>query len=276
VGELRVAFVTLQGETESHARQLERLGELERELSEIGGRRRDEIARAERDLERYAAELEAAAERAMNLAQQLAGARSKQNEIGVQLDTQRGSIDAEQERLHEIEKARTRAAGPAPRRRDGSVGVQAAPAEPARPHLRELPLERGRASRARVRVDRRRPGAGRGAHPRLKEEIARLGPVNLLALEEHEEKAARLEFLEAQRQDLIQASASLTETIEKINRTAHFLFMETFEQIRGHFRDTIITVFDGGEAIWCSPIRRTRSRATSRSWCARAARRSTP
>src|SRR6185436_12843797 len=38
-----------------------------------------------------------------------------------------------------------------------------------------------------------------------------------------------------------------TETIDKINRTAHFLFMETFEQIRGHFCDTIRTVFDGGE-----------------------------
>jgi len=81
----------------------------------------------------------------------------------------------------------------------------------------------------------------------LRDEIARLGPVNLLALEEHEEKATRLRFLEAQREDLVKASASLTETIDKINRTAHFLFMETFDLIRSHFVETIRTVFDGGE-----------------------------
>jgi len=71
--------------------------------------------------------------------------------------------------------------------------------------------------------------------------------VNLLALEEYEEKSTRLRFLEEQRDDLAKASASLQETIEKINRTAHFLFMETFEQVRAHFLDTIRTVFDGGE-----------------------------
>src|SRR5262249_25444557 len=81
----------------------------------------------------------------------------------------------------------------------------------------------------------------------LKDEIQGLGPVNLLALEEHEEKAARLQFLEAQREDLQQASQSLHETIERINRTAQFLFVETYEQVRTHFRDTIRTVFDGGE-----------------------------
>jgi hypothetical protein len=81
----------------------------------------------------------------------------------------------------------------------------------------------------------------------LRDDIGRLGPVNLLALEEYEEKHTRLVFLEAQRDDLVKASAALTETIDKINRTAHFLFMETFEQIRGHFTETIRTVFDGGE-----------------------------
>jgi chromosome segregation protein len=81
----------------------------------------------------------------------------------------------------------------------------------------------------------------------LREVLSRLGPVNLLALEEHAEKSQRLAFLERQRDDLAQASESLRQTIDKINRTACFLFMETFDQVREHFRDTIRTVFDGGD-----------------------------
>jgi chromosome segregation protein len=247
VGEMRVAFVTLQGEGESVHRQLERLGELERELGELGARRREEIARAERDLERYACELAAATERGASLAQQLEAAHAARDEVGLRLDGERSALDAEQERLHEIEKAR--------REQD------------ARRHHLEMALAACRLRRQNL-LDRitehyalgeadllalqfawtdEDPVPDDAVLRSLRDEIARLGPVNLLALEEHEEKSQRLRFLEEQRDDLTRASASLHETIDKINRTARFLFLETFEQIRGHFRDTIRTVFDGGE-----------------------------
>jgi energy-coupling factor transporter ATP-binding protein EcfA2 len=81
----------------------------------------------------------------------------------------------------------------------------------------------------------------------LKQVLSRLGPVNLLALDEYEEKSKRLTFLETQRDDLEEASASLEQTIDKINRTARFLFMETFDQVSSNFSETIRTVFGGGE-----------------------------
>jgi chromosome segregation protein len=81
----------------------------------------------------------------------------------------------------------------------------------------------------------------------LKERIRRLGPVNLLAMEEYEEKSARLEFMTTQRDDLLKAKDSLMRTIEEINKTASGMFLETFSQVQENFRKTFQVLFQGGE-----------------------------
>jgi len=78
-------------------------------------------------------------------------------------------------------------------------------------------------------------------------DIERLGPINMLAMEEHEEESKRLEFLTAQRDDLIAARDDLQNAIRQINRTARELFNTTFEQIREKFAQTFQTLFEGGE-----------------------------
>ncbi len=81
--------------------------------------------------------------------------------------------------------------------------------------------------------------------------LDRLGPVNMLAVEEHEEESQRLAFLTEQREDLVQARNDLRSAIREINRTATDLFMDTFEKIRENFRSTHQRLFEGGEAdIW--------------------------
>jgi chromosome segregation protein len=77
--------------------------------------------------------------------------------------------------------------------------------------------------------------------------LERLGPVNQLAVEEHEEERTRLDFLTAQREDLILARNDLRSAIREINLTATRLFQETFEQIRENFRATFLRLFQGGE-----------------------------
>jgi chromosome segregation protein len=78
-----------------------------------------------------------------------------------------------------------------------------------------------------------------------------LGPVNMLALEEHAEEQTRLEFLTSQRDDLVEARNDLRSAIREINKTATDLFVGTFEQIRENFRKTFQRLFEGGEAeIW--------------------------
>jgi len=78
-----------------------------------------------------------------------------------------------------------------------------------------------------------------------------LGPVNMLAVEEHREEQGRLDFLSKQREDLVKARDDLRAAIREINKTATNLFVTTFEAIRENFRKTFLRLFEGGEAdIW--------------------------
>jgi len=81
--------------------------------------------------------------------------------------------------------------------------------------------------------------------------LERIGPVNMLAVEEHEEESARLEFLTEQRADLVEARNDLRSAIREINKTATELFTDTFGKIRENFRATFVRLFEGGEAdLW--------------------------
>jgi chromosome segregation protein len=81
----------------------------------------------------------------------------------------------------------------------------------------------------------------------LRAQVEALGPVNVLAIEEHEETLKRSEFLTAQRTDLTDARHSLLQAIREIDTTARELFLTTFTQVREHFRQIFMTLFGGGE-----------------------------
>jgi chromosome segregation protein len=78
-------------------------------------------------------------------------------------------------------------------------------------------------------------------------DIERLGPINMLAMEEYAEESTRLEFLTNQRDDLVKARDDLQQAIREINKTAKELFNETFNAIRENFQTTFQTLFEGGE-----------------------------
>jgi chromosome segregation protein len=81
----------------------------------------------------------------------------------------------------------------------------------------------------------------------LRESIESLGPVNPLAIEEHNEETKRLEFLQTQRNDLATAQISLQQAIREIDVTAREMFLKTFEEVRAHFRHIFNTLFGGGD-----------------------------
>jgi chromosome segregation protein len=81
----------------------------------------------------------------------------------------------------------------------------------------------------------------------LKEKVDNFGPVNMLALDEYNEKKERLDFLTKQKNDLEEAKNTLTLAIRRINREARRRLRETFEQVRQNFKQTFLTLFDGGE-----------------------------
>ena len=81
----------------------------------------------------------------------------------------------------------------------------------------------------------------------LKGRIKNLGPINLLAYSEYEEEKERLDFLHQQRDDLIESEKDLINTIKEINETAEKTFLETFDKIREHFKETFQTLFQQGD-----------------------------
>ena len=81
----------------------------------------------------------------------------------------------------------------------------------------------------------------------LKEKIKGLGPVNFAAFEEYKSEKERLEFVIAQRDDLVESERTILETIEEINTTAQRKFTETFELIRDNFIATFKRLFDEGD-----------------------------
>lgn len=82
----------------------------------------------------------------------------------------------------------------------------------------------------------------------LQERIDKMGPVNLVAIEEYEETEARYRFLSEQHQDLVEAKRQLTELISRINQESRDLFARTFEAIRANFRELFTEIFGGGKA----------------------------
>lgn len=82
----------------------------------------------------------------------------------------------------------------------------------------------------------------------LHEKLRSLGPVNLLAMQDYEERRQRLSFLTGQRKDLEEARQSLLEAIQKINLTASELFQKTFGEVNENFQKVFRTLFEGGEA----------------------------
>jgi chromosome segregation protein len=81
----------------------------------------------------------------------------------------------------------------------------------------------------------------------LRDQLETLGPVNVLAIEEHDETVKRLDFLTGQRADLNDAKNSLAQAIREIDTTARELFLTTFAKVREHFREIFMTLFGGGE-----------------------------
>ncbi|MCX5761613.1 MAG: AAA family ATPase, partial [Gemmatimonadetes bacterium] len=106
------------------------------------------------------------------------------------------------------------------------------------------PLEELLADYVALEID---DDALRAEAEQLRGQLESLGPVNELAIEEHDEAAKRFEFLTTQRADLWDAQKALLQAIKEIDTTAREMFLKTFAEVREHFRHIFMTLFGGGE-----------------------------
>jgi chromosome segregation protein len=83
---------------------------------------------------------------------------------------------------------------------------------------------------------------------RLKAKIDRLGPVNMMAIEQFDELEQRHVFLTTQRRDLVESIAQTSQAIARIDETTKARFTEAFTAIQANFQVTFSTLFGGGRA----------------------------
>ena len=81
---------------------------------------------------------------------------------------------------------------------------------------------------------------------RLRDGVARIGEVNLTAIEEYEEQQQRHQFLTSQRDDLVQSLEGLNTAISRINRTTRKRFLKTLEAVNRKLSEVFPLLFNGG------------------------------
>ncbi|HZF10292.1 MAG TPA: chromosome segregation protein SMC [Thermoanaerobaculia bacterium] len=87
-----------------------------------------------------------------------------------------------------------------------------------------------------------------GELARCKDTLDRLGPVNILAVQEYAEQEERHTFLTAQRTDVASSVESLRNTIKEINQASSERFITTFREVNQTFGEVFTRLFRGGEA----------------------------
>jgi chromosome segregation protein len=229
---LRAQEAALAGEQSAATEKLLRLV---RDLAEVGKlhlQLEEQLAAARAELLRRQEIVLAAEER-------LSQAEASVSAVDVQLGEAEQALDSARQkamegasRLHQVELSRSEVAGKLAAIRERLE---------AEWHRR---LEDLLASYQPVDLDEE---ALRAEAASLREQVDALGPVNPLAVEEHEEEQRNLEFLTAQRQDLQEAVQALQQAIREIDATAREMFMETFNRVRHNFREIFLTLFGGGE-----------------------------
>jgi len=160
-------------------------------------------------------------------------ARLEVDAVEVSIRTLRSELDEEREALREVEMA-----------------VKELTIE--RGHLQVDIFERFDVALEEVLVDfHDRPQATAAESERVKELkrlLARMGEVNLTAIDEFEEVSSRFDYLSAQRKDLEDAIAQLQEAIDTINKTTRERFSETFKAVNDMFQKLFPRLFNGGRA----------------------------
>ncbi len=83
---------------------------------------------------------------------------------------------------------------------------------------------------------------------KISNRIARLGPINLAAIDEFELQSERKNYLDAQDEDLTTALATLESAIRKIDKETRNRFRDTFEKVNNGLGELFPRVFGGGSA----------------------------
>lgn len=87
----------------------------------------------------------------------------------------------------------------------------------------------------------------------LREQLAgqmgAMGTVNTAVIGEYERLEERINFLQEQRQDLLEGEKGIKKVLAELDQHMKEQFLETFEILAKHFNDVFQRLFDGGQAL---------------------------
>lgn len=83
---------------------------------------------------------------------------------------------------------------------------------------------------------------------RLRAKIEAMGPINMVAIEEHEQLTERQGFITRQKGEIESSMTLLREAIQEIENTSKQRFIETFSAVNTEFTNLFPILFEGGEA----------------------------
>ena len=226
------------------------LGQLDRSIAELNAREdrlREDVAIADRDRGQadgrillHQGRLSETAHEAATAREDLSALRSRYDEAQTHL----GEAEAVLKKLRSVIDERSTALNELTvRERELALSLE---------HLEEQVSDKHRVELAHVIGDyhsRPIPGPEDTARAEeLQRLIDRMGEINLTAIEEYEENAARYEYLTSQRRDLEEALTKLDKAIRQMNRESRAMFREAFAAINERFKRIYPLLFRGGKA----------------------------
>ena len=234
----------------NHARKDNLAAESGRIDGEIGEQqtRRRELANDERSAAKAVAAMTAALAdleaRQAQLEQQERALRERHAELDAALQDESGKQAAYRRTVRQLEEKLERAAEAIGRQqlRDTEVATE------IRTTLRNFQETHGQ-DLAQYELDFNQAGSRgelRAALARLREQVRRIGHVNLMAPEQFREVDGRYQFLRGQLHDLETASRDLEQVTEQIRAESSALFRKSFQEIRDAFQAMFRRLFGGG------------------------------
>jgi chromosome segregation protein len=236
----RGAMLTVQrieamlAEVSGHLSKLE--SQLQSAAAEKQQRESENVRLAEQVVE-WSAEREIAQQRDRELQEELQAVRIRIVELEEALKTAREALDAARDRRGELSAVQARV--------DSDLQ-----------HMAETCVQELSQQRDELLADQSLPHlAGEelvnedNLYREMRTRLENMGPVNMMALEEYKETAQRHEFLETQRQDLLQSIENTLNTIKEIDTISRQKFEEAFNVINENFARTFSKLFGGGQGF---------------------------
>jgi chromosome segregation protein len=185
----------------------------------------------------WAAEREIAQQRDRELQDELQAVRARLGELEEDLKAARHELDAARDRRGELAAEQARLQSNAQHLAETCIQELSQPREEL---LRDETLPR---------LAGEELGNEDALYKDMRTRLESMGPVNMMALEEYQETAQRHEFLETQRQDLLQSIDNTLSTIKEIDAISRQKFEEAFNRINENFANAFGKLFGGGQAL---------------------------